>query len=338
MRKLMAVLAFALAACGGSGNNTSGAGASQFATACAGLLAAEAGLMKTCSKVNPALFLPNGMFEFSRVCDFLESEIVAGRVHYDASQFAACLTAYQAVTCADLPPGDPTGDPATKPAACAAAFTGTVAVNAACFAGADCSNGFCSSDTSRTCPGTCQPFRVAGESCSAQQCGPGLACTVDPMAVTTSCKATGAVGAACPCQPGLWCNTANAGGRCETAIAPGGACAAYSTNCRAGYQCQGATTATPGTCQPIVGQGGACTVRDQCGFGYQCQSGTCSGLPTLGQDCSTTMCAQGYCDSAARICTAYLADGATCSSAPGGCLSGTCNPNTLKCERSICRP
>jgi hypothetical protein len=336
MRKVMAVLAFTLAACGGSGDKAGGAGASDFATTCAGIFSIEASLAKSCSKVNPAFFTPPGSFDLSRICPFIESEITSGRVHHDANQWAACLDAYRAVTCADLPPGSISGSPAIQPAACAAALTGTVAVAGPCVTGLDCANGFCSSDYALTCPGTCQPFLAAGGNCALGSCGPGLACAT--AAVTRSCKATGAAGAACPCQAGLWCNTANAGGRCEPPIAAGGACAAFSPGCPAGYRCQGATSIATGTCQPQVGPGGACAVPDQCSLGYRCVSGTCASWAGLGQDCTNSGCLAGYCDSATGLCTPFLADGASCTTTGPACLSGSCNTATLKCERSLCRP
>jgi hypothetical protein len=339
MQKLMAVLAITLAACGGSSDKAGGTGASGFATACSALLAVEANLLKSCAKVNPALFLPNNTLDSSRICPFIESEINAGRVRYDATQWATCLAAYQATTCADLPPGTISGEPAVTPAACTAALTGAVALGGTCQWSPDCSNGSCSSDASLTCPGTCQPFQTAGGNCGAQRCGPGLVCAYNSATATTICKVLGAAGAACPCQPELWCNPANAGGHCELPIAPGGACVAYSPGCPGGYVCKGATSTTNGTCQPWVGLGGACSATDRCSLGYQCVSGTCASWADLGQDCTNSACLAGYCDSSTALCTPYLADGATCDvlqSKP--CLSQYCNPATLKCERTACRP
>jgi hypothetical protein len=344
MRKLLAVLAFALAACGGSTDKAGGSGkvpgsgADAVAT-CSTLVALRIGLLANCMRDNPALYAPTGGYGAGMwtICPLFEAEVTAGRIFYDASQGAACLAAYRAVTCADLPPGGVIAGPAIEPAACTAAFTGTVALGGTCFVADDCSNGFCSSEVSNACPGTCQPFQAEGASCITLPCGPGLQCQYENAGSKFLCRATGPEGAACPCEPGLWCNNDNAGGRCETGIVAGGACALYSTGCPVGHQCQGATNTTLGTCDPFGSPGSACEVSSQCGLGYQCVSGTCASLPTPGQDCSTTWCAEGYCD-ISRVCMPFLADGATCSDAPRGCRSGFCNPFTKMCEQSACGP
>jgi hypothetical protein len=95
-----------------------------------------------------------------------------------------------------------------------------------------------------------------------------------------------------------------------------------------------------------VGDAGACVLNEECvsqrcsvptcGANMCCQ-GTCIGgtapvRANLGQACSTAMrCNEGYCNTTTSVCTAFLADGATCTSA-ASCQSNSC---ATTCQRPV---
>jgi hypothetical protein len=88
--------------------------------------------------------------------------------------------------------------------------------------------------------------------------------------------------------------------------------------------------------------GAVCALDEECisqdcnvpGCADACCQGTCVGdappaLPKVGESCATTFeCADSFCDSATRICTAYRALGEACTGngdcATGGCINNVC--------------
>lgn len=65
----------------------------------------------------------------------VESEILAGKIHYDAAAAAACLSGVAFGACSDF-----WSSGGTYPAACDTAMVGTAADGAACVVDYDCSN------------------------------------------------------------------------------------------------------------------------------------------------------------------------------------------------------
>jgi hypothetical protein len=316
-----------------SGTYTIDTGTS-FATLCAAVTTVQENLQAACLKVNPALFTAAGPYQFAFCTDY-QKEIDAGRIVYDAAQGAACLTGFQALTCTDLTPGG--GFP--NPAACDAALTGTVAAGGNCYTGDSCQAGYCTSDYTQSCPGTCQPFAQLTQPCNVVPCAGGLAC--DFSVTTPVCKTASGLNGACPCQDAYWCDgSGGSPGVCRAFRTAGGACGYFGFECAAGFECVGAGFPTPpGTCQAVVGGGTACGATAPCGAGWVC-SGTCTSLPSVGQPCVQGSggidCIGGYCPGVPNpTCQAYKAPGAACTVA-FECASGSCSGSPKVCQPLSC--
>jgi hypothetical protein len=76
----------------------------------------------------------------------VESEIAAGKIHYDATAAAACIAGMTFGTCADFWQNGP-----MEPAACDTAMVGTVADGGACVVDFDCSADASICTTAHTC-------------------------------------------------------------------------------------------------------------------------------------------------------------------------------------------
>ena len=300
-------------------------GGTDFLTACNSYFNKSVSLLETCLKANPAAVGSSQTF-----CADTQKEITAGLISYNSTQGAACVSAVNALTCADLNSAG-----SSAPAACNAALTGTVGTGGTCYSSNDCAAGFCTWELpTGTCPGTCQPFVALGNACTVDaQCGAARACDGGV------CKTVQAVNGACPCQAGLWCDTSGgAPGVCKASLAVGASCSVTNDHCTVVARCAG----TPATCQSYVGAGAACTTAvDLCGLGYYCDGTShCASYPTSGQSCATPatpgVCLNSYCDiiasPTAPVCKPLLADGATCNPTYFGtdCASGYCNPSS-KC-------
>jgi hypothetical protein len=286
-------------------------GGGSFAEFCSNAGTANLDVLATCLHANPEYL--NSLadtFVLLDDCAALQKEIDAGRVSFDAASASACAAALGSSTCDQLAT-------ATLPAACESVLTGSVDAGGACYIDEDCANGWCNASAS-ACPGTCQAFVQTGGSCAVAGdtrplCAPGLDCNV----ATDTCQALSAANGPCPCQDGLWCDTA--GGSPGTCRAPqtSGACDdANFDQCALGYACIG----TPATCQSLVGLGGDCAASPEelCGLGYVCDAGTntCVSWPKVGDACSDArpLCIGGYCDLlGTQTCLAYKQVGEACT-------------------------
>ncbi len=262
----------------------------------------------------------------------------------------------------------------TMDAECASAYycngatcTAKHANGVGCSTAVECSSGFCadgvccSSACGGTCdvcnaqPGTCTtpgglpgsptcaPYLcVAGSATCPNSCSADAQCAAGSFCNGTNCvplQGSGSVcarGAQCTsgyCVDGVCCQTACAGG-CDVCNVVPGSCtvvalhtAGSNPSC-APYLCDG----TAGSCP------NRCTIDDDCGGGYFCNSGTCT--PTLGNasSCtSTRQCSSGFCVS--NICCASACTGAcqTCSAQPGTCTtSGGGAPGSPSCTPYLC--
>jgi hypothetical protein len=318
-----------------SGTYTIDTGTS-FTTLCAVFTTVQENLQATCMKMNPALFTAPGRYQFT-FCADIQKEITAGRSVYDSTQGTACLVAFQAITCTDLTPGN--GIP--TPVACNAALTGTVAAGGSCYASNSCQAGYCTSDYTQSCPGTCQPFAQLNQPCSSTPCADGLACDYYFSGGTPVCKTASGLNGACPCQDAYWCDASGGSpGVCRAFRTAGGACSYFGFECAAGFECVGAGLPTPpGTCQALVGGGATCGSTAPCGTGYVC-SGTCTSLPAVGQSCVQGTggldCIGGYCPGVpSPTCQAYKAPGTACTVAYE-CASGRCSGSPTVCQPLTC--
>jgi hypothetical protein len=311
----------------GGGGGGGGGGTSADAM-CQAMNDAYARLVATCYHYNPD-FLAS-MSDGALGCSETAKAIAAGRATYNASLGSACQGALNALSCADLNTG-------SFPSSCLQAVSGTVANGAVCYSDTECASGTCDS-SGPVCPGTCHGYVGLGQACgSSSQCDPSLTCD------SGTCKTPSAVGGACPCREGLWCNTSGGGaGTCQASLATGSACstASGSAPCILGSVCVG----SPSACQIQVGLNGNCAASAElCGFGYVCSATThtCLSAPSVGQACgpSAPLCIGGYCDFFAtspscvaqrtlgQSCTGMMpfecAPGLTCGSA-GTCVRGYC--------------
>jgi hypothetical protein len=298
----------------------SGGGGMDWLGFCAALGNKSSALEDACEKSNPALHaIPWASTPF---CAEVQAEITAGRVVYDAAAGAACAAAIQGFTCADR---DAAGD-LNMPTACAAILAGTVANQGSCQLSADCATGYCTTEETQTCPGTCQPYVPLHGDCTHAPCADGLTCDIDYMSETPAptCLAAAPVEGACPCQDGLWCDlTQGPPGTCK-APKTSGPCQVRE-ECAAGYSCHDQE------CVALAGADESCATAD-CATGYTCTAGTCRSWPTAGQACSGYgPCAGGYCDGSA--CAAYKLLDAACNNAYE-CATAACRGG--HCVASVC--
>jgi hypothetical protein len=332
----------------GSAAYVIGAGGTDFATVCTTFFNKQVSLLTTCYHANPDYV--NAILGVQQgFCAARQKEVTAGLIAYNATQGAACVSAVNAMTCADV-----FSQNVNAPASCNAALVGTVAngTGAAnqCYDANDCANGFCTWDLSGgTCPGHCQAYPGLGGDCSNARCATGQNCGSATGTLVCTAEAT-TVGGACPCADNLWCDTSGGGaGTCQPFLAASAACSTSSSRCATGLVCTGTTTPT---CKAMVGLAGACTPSTSgqtgCGFGYACDAGTskCVSWPKVGESCQTIpLCIGGYCDMVTNptspTCKALLADGAPCSSSLFGldCASHTCSTSSHTCtpgSSSLC--
>jgi hypothetical protein len=323
----------------GSSAYVIGAGGTDFATVCTTFFNKQVSLLTSCYSANPDL-VSSSLGAQQGFCAAWQKEITAGLITYSATQGAACLTAVNALSCADV-----FSESVITPASCNAALVGTVAngTGAAnqCYSSNDCANGFCTWELNAgTCPGHCQAYPGLGNDCStAPFCATGQSCGSATGTLVCTAQAT-TVGGTCPCADNLWCDySVLPTPTCKAFLAQGAACS-LTTPCGTGLACVG--TGSP-TCKALVGLGGACTPslsgQTECGLGYACDSGTskCVSWPTVGGNCMTIpRCVNAYCNLPTTTCVALLADGATCTSSQQ-CSSQDCDTaSTHTCLAASC--
>jgi hypothetical protein len=172
----------------------------------------------------------------------------------------------------------------------------TVCTDATCVSGVATTAGLCSGT------GSCGPSTATP--CTPYACG--------ATACRTSCAGDG------DCAAGARCS----GGACVAALANGAACTSAvectSGLCVDGFCCDGACT---GTCQAcnVVGSRGTCSIvsmpydYDTCAPPMQCTAtGACrlqqGSVCTLGTECATGLCVDGYCCNDACVGTCIACD------------------------------
>ncbi|HVU04463.1 MAG TPA: Dickkopf N-terminal cysteine-rich domain-containing protein [Polyangiaceae bacterium] len=284
----------------------------------------------------------------------LQTAIDDGRVKYDGTRVAACLSAVKAAACdvistrlSDLCPG---------------VITGTVATGGDCTMNAECTPGdFC--DESSTCPGKCAALLGEGSACTDDdECKSGMVCPDSTKVCTNAgkkddaCEGPDHAGA---CGGGLICAGASdtKAGQCETitsafAAEDGAPCdPTASVLCAEGLVCAALSVDQAGAitwkCEKAA-TGSDCHVAfpESCPEGQYCKltpntlDGKCTALPGDGDACAahaetdktkdlcsnTTTCVAG-------TCKAIQDDGAACTT-DEECLSKVCANE--KCSPTRC--
>jgi hypothetical protein len=240
---------------------------------------------------------------------------------------ATCVSAYDALCTAGQSAPDTGATPASSEA-CVAALPnwpcadflntqnippdcqvakGARANGAPCAVRQQCQTGYCGIVPGSAC-GTCAPVPQVGDSCTAQQCPPGLTCA----GAGQTCVGFAQVGASCgaiqPCAAGLTCV---------------GATATASGICQAGVQTQGSA---------CVFQGAGCDVFSA--LACNAQSGTCATaqLSAPGQACGQVDNQLAYCIAGTCVrgqCVGFAPVGGACDAdGSASCL------DTLRCVQS----
>jgi hypothetical protein len=258
--------------------------------------------------------------------------VAAGRATYDAQAAGDCIMGYGTSACDQANDG--------QPSVCATVTTGLSATGASCAIGAECASGYCAiPGGSSTCPtGMCADLPAAGQPCPDFVCAAGARCdSTDLM-----CRAFVQQGGACnagygECASDLDC-VPNAGfsgpGTCQPMIADGAACTpsggtSYPIGCvELGDFC----SADSKTCIRRRTAGESCNPNDLgCANALVCTSQhTCMLEPTVGQPCTAQCSDASFCDPDTHTCTAFLRNGATCTS-PFDCASYNCDTATSTC-------
>ncbi len=170
---------------------------------------------------------------FSKIMQFIgDAEIEAynqGRIIYNEQKAGACMEVIKNLSCdynTDLAPEE-----------CKNIITGTVEDGGVCNVSEECINGSC--DTTKTCPSTCQPFVLEGESClDNKNCEPG-----------TECLSNGAI-----------CVTV------KTNLAENEECRVGFDRCAENLYCN----FNSGVCEPVRKLNESCDWSDACAFGLKC--------------------------------------------------------------------
>jgi hypothetical protein len=270
-------------------------------------------------------------------CAAAGAAATAGRITYDSSRASACLSATTATNCAALQVSALEGTALGTPSACDTVLAGTAATGDPCLGDADCAGASYCQVTNDGCTGTC-----------ASQNADGVSCDADNRCVSGNCGAP-------PPGPVNVCATL------VIAYANQGEMCGYDTTTNVETVCAGALVCdgTSNVCVTFVPLGGACTPG-----AYECEafsycdasSHTCTANPGVGGACGgqganvdmndTIGCmAPTYCNTSASgtgTCTAYLPDGADCSSPEGsaycaGNCTGVDNGATATCTAACTR-
>jgi hypothetical protein len=259
-----------------------------------------------------------------------------GTVRVDESLLESCL---RDVPCLAPSVGAPSWAPRDPLTTCRTAFSGTVAIGAACFVDEECAPiGFCAGAQASGC-GVCEAMRSLGAICERDaQCPSGSLC-VNSTCVRATQDEDSSVGGPCglfdqvlmssaryaSCRRGLYCVGFGMARTCIEPLPVGASCTIGMGECVSG------TTCVSGVCvqQVVVGRaGGACGNELLCDPDeLVCASGVCAERPGEGDSCAAAPCSVEF-ECVSGVCRRNLADGATCSRdsacASGFCFGGVC--------------
>lgn len=273
--------------------------------------------------------------DISRVCGTIAGSVADGRQTFDPAQVRICRGGILGAGCGDLL----TRTYGLMIDGCAM-FTGTVEAGSACKAHTDCAAGYCDT-TSSACPGTCRPFKMLNDACTAAElCAPGMGCW------NGSCRAfitAGSCNDAGPCNPAThYCS----GQQCilrEAEAAQGCEYVGAGYDCQLTLNCTGALLFDPRSCQKGKGLGEPCLAyTNNCARFTSCQpsdgGNVCLLNPGPGGMCGLqagdlVQCTNSRCSNLlfGGTCANFFAVGAACAdSAECGpiarCVNGRCIP------------
>lgn len=225
----------------------------------------------------------------------LENSIAKGRLERDAAAAAACLAAYDKIfsgACSTGPFGispDVANDPDIKAGAdaCKKAIRGVVKEGGACSQDVDCVDGLTCVGWTQTgdagTDGVCKQPPALTEACGAGPTEAGFTIDLNFNAHTHP-----------ECAPGGWCS----GRTCQEQADPG-------ESCSTDKQCKGGKLCRVGVCGDLgdADQGGPCKKNDDCKNELYCagvvnnQPGTCQPKLPDGSACTSTVNAcRGRCE------------------------------------------
>jgi hypothetical protein len=297
----------------------------------------------------------------------------AGRATFDAAAAKACIDGWSQIPCSDKsviiwPPTACSRVLVGRVALGGACYgtrdcaggrcDATTACPGVCVAapvpGDACSGVFCDGASRLLCvAGRCATEGGVGAACDDRlDCEQGLACL--SSACATAMEAGGACSRNDDCAEGLYCllpgsGGGGGGGVCTPQVARGGTCREDQAHvgalgqCALGLGCAGSVydavsgRITPGTCEPAVDAGGACSAVatwNGCLPHLACVGGVCVVPPTSGPCGSdpAARCTSGeaYCDATTQQCLPTKAAGAACASGAEcqseQCLANACAP------------
>jgi len=242
----------------------------------------------------------------------IESDVASGKVKYNGSQVATCLSMYDTAGCTVMETEN-----LQLPQACQTVFQGSVATGGACYNDEECvslkcNRGGCGGVTG-CCAGTCDPVTVT------------VASGGDCVAVGTSCA------------DGTYCklDASKTGGTCTPLIAAGQSCTSLFGQCVSGKACVSDTTGGARTCGNLPAEGQAChdSICDANVDTCDTATKTCIRKIAVGGACPAGAGCVDYasCDATTKVCVAQKAAGGACSTANDClgtlvCSSGTCVP------------
>jgi hypothetical protein len=257
--------------------------------------------------------------------DVVES-IAEKRMLFHPDNATECLDSVKHAPC------DPTQAAVDWYRRCHGVVGPAVEVGGACFGDEECVGGAC---VRADCGGTCTAFASPGAPCGASGGLPEQTCdpTVQFCGPDGTCWRKAAHGAACSADDQCLFDHVCLDGKCADPPRPGrdDVCGTNTPPCDDGLYCH-----PYGTCQPLVGSGGACLLPTACDASLVCLGGQCASWLDVGSACTPGMpsgcpgsqtCAGGSCASAAA---ARLGPLARCSADPDcaaglACIGGYCN-------------
>jgi hypothetical protein len=303
------------------------AGASVFSTATAFCREFEAHVARAesrCFGDPPAAELAGFIDE---TCGALDGWVASGRIGYDATAAAACLSQFDATHATSC---DFTGF------YCTDAVVGRVPDGALCLGSAECGPASaCARPDPTTCSAkVCTPPSARGAPCGLQ-CADGLICALDGSNVCV--PDAGRIGDPCvassSCDWGFFCSFEAASG------STGGTC----REARTGMACQNDGDCPPenfcdGICQPRLRVGASCAPNQQACVAFAtCDpaTGRCIAAGGVGQPCGQNgTCFVGACSNplGRGTCLANQPPGFPCGD-PAQCATGVCNGSCQSCAR-----
>jgi len=254
---------------GGAGGSTgagSGGGSAMLLEFCNGAVQAMASTMARCWGGTEAYW--STIFSPTFDCQRVSADVAAGRMVYDQSRAAVCLSSINGGDCAITTSSS--AEPG--PAACANVLWGTVPAGQACSPNpmSNCVPEATCVQDGYACSGTCRTTVAANGSCQSVDGATSLPCAAGTHCILGVCLADAKEGQSCGGQSGAICASSLA--------------------------CVGATSSASGTCQAVA-LAVPCTTRSDCGSGvYGCLgptgAKTCQHWKFTGESCTP---GQGQC-------------------------------------------